>query len=458
MRIIKRWSNFINESIQSKMYWLSEEDIKDVFQSLIDEGFKIRTSKVFMGYTGWSDGNYLDSQNKKLTLFDIIQYDVLFRKESYYPGWRIMIQSDRAHSKADLTEEFQSAISQLEGEGYKIQKIEDEDGNTNLDNIHIVNGSIITWIPEQPGKPYTLDKEEWADGDIVSISKDLLIYIYQTDEIVPTEKDLSEIYDWKCDRIEGNSIYCHVDIEDMARALLSRSSFQHYGTMLCDGIDIENYYGSGYECDIPSLFQHHLTPENEENLLKCVIQEFGGLENFVKECKNPDLEGKNEQEVISYLSKERFHRTLEKVLKDSEVTDTIRQTVSDWERQAHCDANQKELEEAFDDLISDEGIQWNKKLYKEVEKYYYKKLPEGGQQRVPYKENVLHYELPFQDSWIEEYGKSCRNHQLSSLFWEWTSDRYFENELKPRFSDWGDVNKIELNKEISSILKYCIKN
>ena len=455
---IKRWSNFIYESIQSNMYWISEENIKDIFQSLIDEGFVIKTSKVFIGYTGWSDGNYLDSQNKNLTLFDIIQDDVIFRIESYFPGWRIIIESEKAQSSEDLTEEFQSAISQLEGEGYKIQKIEDEDGNTNLDNIHIVNGSIITWIPEQPGKPYTNDKEEWSDGDILSISKELLIYMYQTEEIIPTEKMLSEIYDWKCDRIEGNSIYCHVDIEDMSRALLSRSSFQHYGTMLCQGIDIENYYGDGYSTDISSLFQYRLNRENEELLLKCVMDELGGLENFVNECRNPELQGKNEQEVISYLLKERFHKTLEKILKNSEVTDTIRETVSDWERQAHCDANQKELEEAFDDLVSDEGLEWNKKLYKEVEKYYYKKLPDGGQERVPYKENVLHYELQFQDVWIEEYGKSLRNHSLSSIFWEWTSDRYFDCELKHRFSDWGDVDKNELNKEISSILKYYIKN
>jgi len=109
-------------------------------------------------------------------------------------------------------------------------------------------------------------------------------------------------------------------------------------------------------------------------------------------------------------------------------------------------------------LISLEGIAWNKVLYKEVEKYYMKKLPDGGLERGNYKENVLHYELPFQDSWIEEYGKSGRNGSLNQLFWEWTSDRYFENELKPRFSDWGDVNKNELNEEISSILKYYIKN
>lgn len=455
---LKKFFDFINESVNSDMYWVSEENIKDIFQSLIDEGFSIRTSKIFTGYTGWSDGNYLDSQNKKMTLFDIVQDDVIFRRESYFPGWRICIYSDKAQSKDDLTEEFQSAISQLEGEGYKIQQIEDEDGNTNLDNIHIVNGNIITWIPETPGKPYTSDKDEWSDGDIVSISKELCIYLYQTEEIVPTEKMLSEIYNWKCDRVEGNSVYCHVDIEDMARAVLSRSSFQHYGTMLCDGIDLENYYGDGYVCDIESLFQYHLTSENQEILLKCAIEELGGLENFVIQCKNPELQSKNEQEVISYLIEERFHRTLEKVLKNSEITDTIRQTVSDWERQAHCDANEEELREAFDELVSDEGIEWSKKIYKEVEKYYLKKLPDGGQQRVPYKENVLHYELPFQDQWIEEYGKSGRNHQLSSLFWEWTSDRYFESELKPRFSDWGDVNNKELNVEIASILKYHIKN
>jgi hypothetical protein len=70
---------------------------------------------------------------------------------------------------------------------------------------------------------------------------------------------------------------------------------------------------------------------------------------------------------------------------------------------------------------------------------------------------VTHYELPFQDKWILEYGKSLKGYSLDSLFIEWCSDDYTNYELKPHFKDWGDVDSGELNKEIASILRYSFK-
>ena len=45
---LKKFFDFINESVNSDMYWVSEENIKDIFQSLIDEGFSIEHLKYLL--------------------------------------------------------------------------------------------------------------------------------------------------------------------------------------------------------------------------------------------------------------------------------------------------------------------------------------------------------------------------------------------------------------------------
>jgi hypothetical protein len=54
--------------------------------------------------------------------------------QSYNPGWRISIVKSQ-YSGDDVTDEFQSAISQLKGEGYIIDTVEDEEGKTSLENM-----------------------------------------------------------------------------------------------------------------------------------------------------------------------------------------------------------------------------------------------------------------------------------------------------------------------------------
>ncbi len=132
---------------------------------------------------------------------------------------------------------------------------------------------------------------------------------------------------------------------------------------------------------------------------------------------------------------------------------TVRETIADWERQAHCDANWDELISEFDEIVSD--VTEYTKLEKEVDKYYMKK---DTREKVWYKSVVTHYEIPFQDKWIEEYGKSLRGYSLDALFQEWCSDEYLDYKLEPRFNDWGDVDSDALNKEIISILNYNLKS
>ena len=459
---LKKYLQFIKESLnENSMYWLGEDEIKDIFQHITDEGYALSITKVFFGYYGYSNNKFYDPKNPaddKLLMFDINDgNDVIFSGESYYPGYRIGIVKSQ-YKGSDVTDEFQSAISQLKGEGYIVDTIEDEDGKTNLENIHLDKGSVITWIPETSGKPLTYKQEDMADGDIYISSAELVILVNQSEEVKLTDKMLAEIYEWKCDRIEGDKIYCHVDIDDMARSILSSNDYKRWGKVLEEGeLDIGDYYGDGYYPEINSMFQYTLDKDNRILLVKSMIQELGGLEPTINNLIDEDntyesLVGKSENEVIDFLLKERFLNSIKRLSHDSEIMDTVRETISDWERQAHCEQNWKDLMNEFDECVSE--VTEYTKLEKEVEKYYIKK---DTNEKVYYKTMVTHYELPFQDKWILDYGKSLKGYSLDSLFIEWCSDDYTNYELKPHFRDWGDVDSGELNKEIASILRYSLK-
>jgi len=460
---LKKYIQFIKESATiDSLYWLSKDQIKDIFRFVLDEEYSINIDKVFFGYYGVNNGQWFssDKPQEQLLCFDIDNDDVILRAESYKPGYRITLVHS-SNSKGDYTEEFQSAISQIMGEDYSVS-VEDSEDKTNIENIHLKDGDIITWIPEKTGKKLTDSIDEIEDGDLYINSRSIKICVNQSEDVKMTEKMLAEVYDWTCDRIEGNSIYCHVDIDDMARSVLSRRDYERWGKMLEEGIDIGDYYGDGYYPDISSVFQYTLNKENEILLIKCLIKELGGLENTVAELESLEiwehLQNKSEDEVIDILLKERFKRGLEKLSKNSEIMGTVRETIADWERQAHCDANWEELISEFDEVVS-EVTEYTKKFDKEVERHYFKKIPGSeNKEKVYYKTNVTHYELPFQDKWIEDYGKSLRGYSLDSLFQEWCSDSYQDYKLEPRFSDYGHVDSVSLNKEIASILNHNLKS
>jgi hypothetical protein len=464
---LKRYLQFINESLsKNSAYWIDEDQIKDIFQNITDEGYVLNITKVFFGHygisSGYSDNKFYDpntnTEDDKLILFDANDDDVLLSGQNYNPGWRISIIRSQ-YSGDDVTDEFQSAISQLKGEGYIIDTIEDEEGKTNLENIHLISGSIITWIPETPNKPFTTNQKEMADGDIYISSAELILLVHQTDEVKLTDKMLAEIYNWTCDRIEGDKIYCHVEIDDMARAILSSNDYKRWTKILESGeLDIGDYYGDGYYPEISSMFQYTLDKDNRILLVKAIIQELGGLESAINNLIDEDntyesLVGKSEDEVIEFLLSERFINSITKLSQDSEIIGTVRETIADWERQAHCDQNWNDLINEFDEVVS--NVTEYTKLEKEVEKYYTKK---DTNERVYYKTMVTHYELSFQDKWILDYGKSLKGYSLTNLFEEWCSDEYLDYKLEPHFKDWGDVDSKDLNKEIASILNYNLKS
>jgi hypothetical protein len=436
--MIKNWLQFIKES---NHYWLETDDVKDAFISLQDEGYSIKVNKaIFLA-------------DDKITWLNP-QDDIISLTPEYYFGFQILIDKSREKSD-DVTLDFKSAINYLRNEGFEIQKVWDEEDPTSVDNLHFIKGSIITWIPERTGKPLTHNQDDFEAGDIYVSSASVAIYIYQPEKVDIVAKDLAEIYNWSDYTTDSvGNIYCEFDIEDMADMMLSSKS--SWKDTLVNGIDESNYERHYYQPEIDSLFRYNLRGENPKLAIKALIKEMGGLENLVKESDNQDLEGKSEEEVIEYLLKERYHDTLKDLCKDSEIIGDIRQTIADWEVQSHVERNQEELEKAFDKIIEREGIKYTKER-KEGKRFYYRKIPgTDRKEKVYYDEIVWFYKLKFEDRWIVDYGKALYGYSLGNVFGEWASDCYFDNQLNPYFSDWGDCDDVALNKEIGAILKIYI--
>jgi hypothetical protein len=222
----------------------------------------------------------------------------------------------------------------------------------------------------------------------------------------------------------------------------------------------DHYYGSDYQPDFNSLLQYTLDKDNEVLLVKSLIKEVGGLEDFIghigDECSDESYEnvkGKSEEEVIQFLLKERFYDTLKQLCKNSDIyQDEVANTVADWEMNAHADANFKELSSKFDDIVGKE-FEYTK-IIKEVKKSYKSKDAEGNQTVKEYTEEKDFYVIPFSNDWIEENDSEyLYNKNLKDIFDEWCGQQYFTYEINPHFSDYGSVDRKELNSEIKGNLE-----
>lgn len=426
--MIKRWFQFIKESNHN---WLSSKEIGNIFTSLKDEEYEVYTNKMIFAERE-------NQKGKHIVCFSPMD-DVITLGEYFY-GYSIPIVSSKT-SNEDMTSDFRSSINYLIAEGYQIWKIDNDDGEevSAVDDINFINGKIIIKIGED---------EDDENSYITTNSID--IYVYQQNKVEITPKDLAEIYNWRgytTDKSEN--IYCELDIETLSDLVLSSRS--SYKDLLINGIEYDDYFSSDYQPNIESLFKWSLDKENAILSIKALIKEYGGLEKFIKFC-DENLEGMLEEEVINHLLKD-IHKysgnfkILEKICKDSEIIGDIRQTISDWESQAHCDRNQKELESEFDRVLNREGLKFTKSI-KMGKKYYFNR----DKQKVYYDDNVWFYQIQFEERWITDFDENGRGDLLENIFERWCYNCSFNNTLRPNFADHGYVDKVALNSEIKNIL------
>jgi hypothetical protein len=437
---LKKYLEFIKESIkedieEQSIWKVTEDEIQDYLRDLDDEGYIIEVE------FGFCQKVTQHQYNKPTTEKDVFTEKVL-AGDSIRPSYWIRISESSRVSNEDVSDSIKFAYSIIKEKADADISIHDEDGDIgDIEGIEVKGGLFFTDNWNSP-EPELLE----ADGYIS-------LFVKQKEVIKFTQADLVDYYEWEsgCE-VKGDNIYIEVDIEDMADVMLSRNS--DYKDILVKGEEsmYDNYHGHDYQPDIQSMFQYSLTKENEILLVKSMIKEIGGLEIFISEFKNENLEGKSEEEVIEFLLKERFYETLKKLCKDSEICQEVRQNIGDWEMNAHVDRNYKEVLDEFDEIVEKEFSYT--KTEKEVTKYYTSKDTEGNQTKREYQVTETFYIIQFNNDWTENTdAEYLKGRDLVDLFKEYCGEMSFNYKIEPHFSDWGDVDKVALNKDINSDLK-----
>jgi hypothetical protein len=448
---LKRYIHFISESIkeqiEEKTLWkLSEDDITDYMLEITDAGYIVSVDFGFcetIQETNWSTK---EVKNKD------VYTDKVKSGDEVRPAYWIQIIKGQRLKNDDVTSTFQFACSIIEEEANAEISIHDKDGNIgDIDGVEIKGGLFFTdnWNSSEP--------ESLEANDYIAI------FAKSKDTVEFTEEDLVKYYDWSDAIIKDGNIYVEVDIEDMSDIMLSRSD--SYKDILLKGQEnmYDNYYGSDYQPDIPSMIQYTLTKENNQLLIKAMIKEVGGLEDMINhigdECSDEAYEivkDKSEEEVIEFLLKERFYETLKQLCKNSEICQEIRQTIGDWEMNAHVDSNYQSILDEFDEVVESEFTFTKEK--REVTKYYTSKDSEGNQTRREYQELDTFYTIPYSNDWIDnEDADRLKGNSLFDIFKDWCGEQYFTYEMKPYFSDSGDVDSKALNQDLKSDLERYLK-
>ena len=444
---LKRYIQFIKESIkedieEGTLWKLTEDDITDYMLEITDAGYYVSVEFGFcetIQETNWSTKEVKDKDifTEKVKSGDKVR-----------PAYWIKIDKSGRVKNDDVTSTFQFACGIIGEEANTEISINDADGNLgDIDGIEIKGGLFYTdnW---NSNEPELLEAEDY-----------IAIFAKSKETVKFNQENLVEYYNWSDAIVKDGRIYIEIDTEDLSDIMLSRSS--SYKDILVKGDEnmYDNYYGSDYQPDIPSMFQYTLDKENEVLLVKAMIKEMGGLEDTINhigdECSDEAYESvkdKSEEEVIQFLLKERFYETLKQLCKNSEICQDIRQTIGDWEMNAHVDTNYKEILHEFDEVVESEFT--FTKEDKEITRYYKSKDAEGNETKREYKEMVTYYTIPYSNDWIDnEDAERLKGNSLFDIFKEWCGEQYFTYELKPYFSDHGDVDSKALNQDLKSDLE-----
>jgi hypothetical protein len=460
---IKRWNDFISYIKESKEteeefnpWLLDEDDIRDYFQESIDEGYQIEVRYGFVGQERmW---NYKESRTHYVERFT-----KKMESGNNTPAISILITSEKVSSN-DVSDNLKFAYSIIAEEADADISILDNDGEIGgIEGIIAKDGLFFTetWNNVE-GKEPTITE---ADGYVEFLVK-------KKQQIKITQTQLAKYYDWSRYEEKDGMLYVEYNLEDLSDLLLSRDS--NYKDLLIDGSGIyDSYWGSDYQPDFNSLFEYHLDKENKVLAVNALIKEAGGLKDFVNyigdECDDmvydaikvmmEDKEGEPEttkeerkiKDITEYLLKERFYSTLKQMSKESEIIGDIKQLYGDWASNAHAETNLQQIKDEFDEILDDNFTYI--KGTREVEKKSKFNKEENGNWRT-YKEEETFYLIRFSNDWMEDFESSdLEGESLKTIFSEYcykTDKTGYE--LKPHFSDYGDVDDKEWNKDVKSDL------
>ena len=454
---IKRWNDFlsyIRESVEDKQFnpWILDEDvIKEYFHESIDEGYYIYVQYGFLGQE--KQWNYKEFKS---------QYVERFTKNmesgSNQPSISIIIKANKVSSN-DVSDNLKFAYSIISEEADAEISILDSDGDIgNINGIIAKDGLFFTetWNNVEGEEPTVTEAEGYIE-----------FLVKQKETIKVSQTQLAKYYNWGSYEEKDGMLWVEYNLEDLSDEILSRGS--NYKDLLINSEGIyDNYWGSDYQPDIISLFEYHLNKENKSLAVKALIKEYVGLEEFlrhiskkfdnkvydeVKEIIEREVEGEESEErkigeITEYLLKDRYYNVLKQLSKDSEIIGDVKMLYGDWSANAHADANLEEIRNEFDSILDDNFTYIKGK--REVEKEY--KYSNG--KYSTYKEEETFYLIRFDNKWIEETEfDDIENERLTSIFETYLDKNDLNRfELKPHFSDYGDVDDVKWNKDVKSDL------
>jgi hypothetical protein len=421
---LKKYLQFIRESVEERevenLWKLNQDEILEFFTEIIDNGYLV---DVEFGVVG----NYRDKE---------IFSEKLLSGGSIRPAYLIKIITTRNISNDDVTDALKfatSIISELADADYMLY---DEGGELDMDAVIIKGGLFI-------------------DGDLEAENY-ISVFVKQKDEVSITQNQLSQYYDWSVAFEKDGQLFAEMDLEDMSDYILSRSS--SYKDSLVKGQEVMwDYYDiSDYYPEINSLFEYTLNSENGKLLVESIVKELGGYLQVINLIRDEGgeqtyekVKDMKEGELVDYLLRERFRKTIEEIGLETEVMKEVRDVVANWEMGAHCDDNYKEIISEFDRIV-EKALGDFDKIEKEVTKHW---TTSAGERRE-YKTEVTYFRIPYSNDWIIDlHIEDLKDKNLNDIFRDWLSEQSFNYEMNPRFSDWGDVDNKELNKDIRSILK-----
>ena len=402
---IKSFNNFINESIvyQDYIWKLNENDIKEYFYDLSDVGYLINIDFGFYKEdSGYYKNNPLEGTNIPCYLITIISTSSFNDSSSKAKSENL---TDSVLFAIDIMNNYANTIETLTREIEKIEELE-------LDLLKIENGIY------------------YGNIKLNSIS---LCFICE-DSVEINQIQLASIYGWEDAIIKDDSIWAKVDIIDLVDMLISNKAYKN---LLKNWEDVyDNFDITDYQPDINSMLLD-LDDSNIVLLIKALIKKFG-----IKEFKFD-----NEDDCLNYYTnRSNFYELVDliKELKEIETSDNnpiicIIDIISNYKMDAHIYENNKDLIKEFDRIVKKEFT-----FYKET---------------VMEDEEVTYYYLKFDNGWlgINYYNDDVDFNTIDDALNNYFNNNYFNYELNPNWSDYGDYDLKQLNKEIKSELTYFLK-
>jgi len=394
--MIKRFLEFINErrlleSVDDNLtYKLDKSDLEDMTLAMAD-------MDIDMEYT-FTIAEIKDAE----TFFPLIEsYESLVKPGHFYsPAYIIeFLYMDNIDY-----EEFRTDLSVLV---------------SNLEAEYIVG------ISQGSNKIESVD-------DIIFNGNPLRIYFAEKEVNKMTPVKFAEIYEIRdASFTDKGSMYVDISYEDMANMILRNKDYINY---IEEGY-IE-YYNYGDNIDTKGLVQYYLNKENIKSLVEIVIDAIG-FDDFKEEYLDKD----NIEEVVNYLTDDTLRG------RESGERDKILIKISDDD---NIDSLMIDIKNIYDDMYINS---LSSKNYNELINAFENEVNKHYQTDEIIK-NYKKYFRIFIDYEIFDYFDLPDNpgYTLQDILDEWHNRNVGTEEINPRFSDYGDVDKKIFNEEVRGVI------